>query len=104
MGSKKDPKGYKLKPRLRVLAMAITGSISGNVSNPDSLPIAYAIQQNDTITSSIVNPDDGYFKLSFLPEGLYKVSVVDTSDNSYNLDEVPVNVGVNNNLGIITLE
>jgi hypothetical protein len=103
-GPKNDPKGYKLKPRLRVMAMAITGSIFGNVSNPDSLPIAYAIQENDTITSSFVNPDDGYFKLSFLPEGLYKVSIVDTSENSYNQDDVRVNVGVSNNIGTIILE
>ena len=103
-GSKKDPKDYKLKPRLRVMAMAITGSISGNVSNPDNLPIAYAIQENDTITSSIVNEDDGYFKLSFLPEGLYKVSINDTSGNSNEQDNVQVNVGSNHNLGIITLE
>ena len=104
MGSKKDPKGYKLKPRLRVIAMAITGSISGTVSNHENLPIAYAIQEGDTITSSIVNGDDGYFKLSFLPEGLYKVSVADTSENSYNQDDVRVNVGMSNNLGIITLQ
>jgi hypothetical protein len=104
MGSKKDPKGYKLKPRLRVLAIAITGSISGTVSNPDSLPIAYAIQNSDTITSSIINQDDGYFKLSFLPEGLYRVSVVDTSDNSYEQTDVQVTVGSDNDLGNIILE
>jgi hypothetical protein len=104
MGSKKDPKGYKLKPRLRVMALAITGSISGTVSNPDSLPVAYAIQDGDTITSSIVSGDDGYFKLSFLPEGLYKVSVADTSDNSYNQDDIQVNVGSDNNLGNIILD
>jgi hypothetical protein len=103
-GLEKDPTGYKLKPRLRVIAMAITGSISGNVSNPDSLPVAYAIQGSDIITSSIVSPDDGYFMLSFLPEGFYKVSVVDTSDNSYEQDDLQVTVGSDNKLGTITLE
>jgi hypothetical protein len=103
-GSEKNPTGYKLKPRLRVMSMAITGSISGTVSNPDSLPVAYAIQNGETITSSIVSPDDGSFMLSFLPEGLYKVSVADTSDNSYNQDDVQVNVGSDNNLGNITLQ
>ena len=84
--------------------LEITGSISGSVSNPDSLPVAYAIQNSNIITSSIVNPDDGYFMLSFLPEGLYKVSIDDTSGNTYEQDNVQVTIGSDNDLGNITLQ
>jgi hypothetical protein len=71
-GSKKDPKGYKLKPHIRVVSKAVTGSISGTVSPADHIPWAYAIQDIDTITSSRVDTS-GYFRLSFLPEGIYTV-------------------------------
>ena len=70
MGPPHNPHGYKLKPRIRVISNAITGSISGTVLNPDSLPTAYAIQNGDTVTSSIVDSSSGFFKLAFLPAGL----------------------------------
>jgi hypothetical protein len=103
-GPPNNPNGYKLKPHIRVTSMAITGSISGTISNPDSLPVAYAIQESETITSSIVDPKYGYFMLSFLPEGFYKVSVTDTSGNSYEQIGVEVIAGSDNDLGTIKLE
>jgi hypothetical protein len=103
-GSKKNPKGYKLKPHMRMVAIAIAGSISGIVTNPKDLPIAYAIQEGDTVTSSLVDTTSGYFMLGFLNEGSYMVSVVDTFDLEFNQDNVTVIAGDNNNLGEITLK
>lgn len=40
IGSKKNPRGYKLKPHIRVISKALSGSISGVVTNPGDLPIA----------------------------------------------------------------
>jgi hypothetical protein len=77
-GPKKEPKGYKLKPHLRMVATAVAGSISGIVTNPKDLPIAYAIQEEDTSTSSLVDTTTGYFMLGFLPEGNYTVSIIIT--------------------------
>ncbi len=80
MGPKKNPNGYKLKPRIRIISRAMGGSISGLVTNPKDEPIAYAILGSDTVTSSIVDTTNGEFVLAFLPEAAYKVSVEDSLD------------------------
>ncbi len=103
-GPKKDPKSYKLKPHMRMVAIAVAGSISGTVANPKDVPIAYAIQEEDTITSSLVDTVGGYFMLGFLTEGEYTVSIVDTNELEFNLDNVTVIAGEDNDLGVITLE
>jgi hypothetical protein len=103
-GPKHDPHSYKLKPHLRCVPRAISGSISATVTNPEHLPIAYALQNSDTITSAIVDTFSGYFQLSFLLEGSYTVSVRDTLDQFYNQDNVEVMNGANNDLGSITLQ
>ncbi len=54
-GPRKNPNGFKLKPHIRVIPLAKTGSISGRVTNPQHLAIAYAIQGSDTLTSSNVD-------------------------------------------------
>jgi hypothetical protein len=99
-----SPKGYKLKPVIRITSMAITGSISGTVTNPEHLPLAYAIQNQDTITSSLPDTLSGFFRLSFLPAGTYTVSVRDTLDQSFEQADVVVTTGNNTDLGSITLQ
>jgi hypothetical protein len=104
IGSEKDPEGYKLKPRIRVISKAVTGSISGIILNHGNLPVSYAINGTDTLTSSLVDTTDGSFILSFLPENTYKVVVVDTIDQRYEQEGVVVVKGQNNDLGDITLQ
>jgi len=103
-GSKK----YKLKPRIRVISKAVTGSISGTVSNPEENTYAYAIQgtitEPDTIASALVNMEVGYFMIGFLQEGSYKISIRTPSDKSKDIDNVNVITGANNDLGTIELE
>jgi hypothetical protein len=103
-GPKRSPKGYILKPHMRMIAMAVAGSISGLVKNPRDVPIAYAIQEDDTVTSSLVDTTSGYFMLGFLREGEYSVSVVDTNSLEFNQDNVTVIAGQDNHIGEITLE
>jgi len=103
LGPKKNPKGYKLKPRIRMIARAVTGSISAVVTNPKDAPLAYAIVGDDTVTSSIVDTTSGEFVLGFLPEGIYKVAVEDTMDLKFSNDGVSVIPGHENDLGHITL-
>ncbi len=98
-GPKKDPKGYKLKPHIRVISNAVSGSISGIVTNHADLPIAYAIQGADTTTSTTVDTLSGFFMLSYLPEGSYTVAIEDTTGKSFTQDDVNVIVGENNDLG-----
>ena len=102
MGSSKHPNGYKLKPHMRLITRATSGSIDGTVTNPEHGPLAYAIQGADTITTSIVDTT-GYFMLGFLPEGSYKVSVRDTLDKVYDNEMVEVKAGRTEGLGEITL-
>ena len=99
-----SPQGYKLKPRLRVTPLAISGSIAGTVTNPDSLPTAFAIQNSDTLTTSFVNPVNGLFRLSFLTSGIYTVSIRDTVNKSATIDSVVVVSGLEKNLGNIELQ
>ncbi|TFH00939.1 MAG: DUF4382 domain-containing protein [Calditrichales bacterium] len=104
MGGKNHPKGYKLKPHLRMIMKAVSGSVSGMVTNPQDAPVAYAIQATDTVTSAFVDTLSGHFKLGFLPVGEYKIAVADTNSLSYEQTGVWVIAGENNDLGEITLQ
>jgi hypothetical protein len=104
LGSENHPKGYQLKPQIRIIVDANVGSISGTVLNAEQLPWAYALVGDDTITSTKVDTASGYFRLSFLPEDSYTVFIEDTSGRSYMQESVPVQVKQDNNLGEITLE
>jgi len=103
-GPRLNPNGFKLKPVIRALARALTGSISGTVINPADLPVAYAIAGADTVTSSPVDGASGFFRLSFLPSGAYTVSIADTSNRAANRTNVPVTVGTDYSLGQLTLQ
>ena len=95
---------YKLKPTIRIINNVKCGSISGQVTNPENLPVAYAIAESDTVTSSYVNEDNGKFTLGFLGEGIYTVSIADTLGQSYSAPDISVTVGSKTDLGEITLE
>ena len=103
-GPKKNPHGYKLKPHIRMIATAVSGSISGIVTNPADVPVAYAILGNDTVTTSFVDTTSGFFRLAFLPDTVYTVSIVDTNDLRFDQSDVSVMSGMDNDLGMITLE
>ncbi|MGH7491412.1 MAG: DUF4382 domain-containing protein [bacterium] len=103
-GLRLNPSGFKLKPVIRAIGRALTGSISGTITNPANLPVAYAIAGADTITSALVDGTSGFFRLAFLPSGTYTVSVADTSNRAATRTNVPVTVGQDNPLGQITLQ
>jgi len=103
-GPPNNPTGYKLKPHIRVTSRAVTGSISGLVTNPDDVPVAYAISGADTVNTALVNQADSTFVLAFLPEGFYQVSITDTMGLSFTQENVQVTAGENNNLGSVTLQ
>jgi hypothetical protein len=95
---------YQLKPTVRVTPKGLTGSISGMVTNPQSSPIAHAIAAGDTVTSTLVEGDNGAFTLAFLPAGTYAVAVGDTSGLSFQAGSVDVTVGIDQDNGSATLE
>jgi len=104
MGSKKNPKGYKLKPRIRVISKAITGSISGAVINHEYMPVIYAYTADDTVATAKPDTSSGFFRLAFLPENTYTVSIEDDSSRAYMNQNVEVITGLDTDLGEITLQ
>jgi len=104
MGSRKSPRGFMLKPHIRVIPRAISGSISGIVVNPEDVPVAYAIQGADTVNSASVDTGSGAFILPFLPEGSYTVAIKDTAGKAFSRSDVAVVAGQNSNLGTVTLQ
>lgn len=103
-GPKNNPNSYKLKPHIRVIAQAESGSISGIILNPEEVPFAYALLGSDTITTTLVDRVSGNFKLAFLPENNYTVVVTDTSGRTFSQDSVAVQNGQDFDLGDITLD
>ena len=103
-GPPDNPKSYKLKPHIRVTTTAASGSISGYVTNTENRPMAHAILDGETVTSSLVEKETGYFMLGFLLPADYKVAVLDTLDQLFEQENVPVTAGDNYNLGSITLQ
>ncbi len=98
-----QPIRYLLKPTVRVVPKATTGSISGLLADAQHVPIAYAIAAGDTLTSTRAD-DSGFFRLAFLPPGAYTVSVQDTLSRNYVENDVEVVAGSDSDLGTITLQ
>lgn len=99
----KNGQGYALKPHIRVIAKASSGSISGTVLNPSANPVATATKESDTF-STYVDTLTGNFMLAFLPEGTYTVAIEDTNGLSFSKNDVMVTPGQDNDLGNLTLE
>ncbi len=103
-GPRNKPNGFILKPTIRAAAIALTGSISGTVLNPNALPTAYAIANNDTVTSSSVDATTGFFRLAFLPPQSYTVVVSDTSGRAFMRAGVSVVAGRESEVGEVRLQ
>ena len=95
---------YSLKPTIRLVAMPITGSISGTVSTPVNVPVALAMSGADTVTTVFVDTMSGEFQLAFLEAGLYDVIVEDSTGARFDSSAVEVTVGEDNDLGSIVLQ
>ena len=103
-GPKTNPHGYKLKPVIRIVSTATSGSISGTVTNHQNLPYAHAVSGSDTIASVYPDTSDGSFMLAFLSEGFYTVCISDTANKTLAIDSVEVIAGGNIDLGNLLLE
>ena len=99
-----NPNRYLLKPTLRVVPLATTGSVSGTVTNPQHLPLAYAISGTDTVTATAVDTSSGGFRLAFLPGGTYDVAIQDTLGLKLPYDNAQVVPGADTSLGTLTLQ
>ena len=103
-GPPSNPRSYILKPTIRIISEPLTGSIFGNVSNFQHLPVAFALSGPDTITSTQVSATGGAFRLPFLPAGDYTVTFEDTLNQSAVVQNVDVVPGMEKGVGEILLQ
>jgi hypothetical protein len=96
---------YLLKPVLRAVNIAETGSITGNVQPSDFNTNVLAVVDEDTIASTIT-AEDGNFEIIGLEENTYEV-VFDPSSDEYSdstQTDIEVTAGEETDLGTIELE
>lgn len=92
---------YKLKPVIRTIETAISGSIKGKVLPAGTLSVVNAIY--GTTYSSNVNAN-GDFIIKGLPPGTYSVTITPIAPfNAVTVSNVSVTIGVTTNIGIINL-
>ena len=95
---------YKLQPVIRATTRALTGSISGMVSNFSDSPRAYAAQNGSDVTSTAVDEVNGEFRLSFLDPGNYDVRIEDSKGKKFQQSTVSVTAGSDHSIGTVTLQ
>lgn len=78
---------FLLQPVIRLVSAAETGSISGRIIRggqvSEDVPLAVTIkafQEGDEISSAKADPEDGTYRLSYLPAGRYDVVPVKDED------------------------
>jgi len=93
---------YILKPVIRVVSTATTGSIHGNVATALALPATIsAVEGLNTFTS--VTDTNGYFLMQGIPAGTYSVTITpQTPYVALTIPNVSVTVGNMTELGAIT--
>ncbi len=94
---------YMLKPVIKTVALAISGSMSGFVSPAATHPTVWAIAGMDT--SSTFADTAGFFRFKFLLPATYMVTIVpaDTAYRDTTLTNVQVVAGLNTNVGTVVL-
>lgn len=92
---------YKLKPVIRTIEVALSGSIKGKISPVGEL--AFVTATSDISYTSNVS-DTGDFLLMGIPSGTYSVTVTPALPlNPVTIDNITVTTGVTTNVGTITL-
>lgn len=98
--------GYLLKPVLRAVNLAETGSITGNVQPTDFNTNVLAVLQDDTVTSTITAENGDFEIIGLAPGSDYEV-VFDPSTGQYSdstQTDIKVEAGEETDLGTINLE
>jgi len=92
---------YQLKPVIRTINTAITGSISGSVTPVGMFAVVTAISSDGISYSSITNAS-GYFLIAGLPAGVYAVTISpDLPILPVTLTGKIVTVGALTNIGVV---
>lgn len=95
---------YSLKPVIRALEMATSGSIKGTVTPVESSPAVFAIVGTDTVATAYTD-EAGKFMLNSIPAGTYTVSFDPKEGFKPSKKEsVGVTLGNVTDLGAVTIE
>lgn len=93
---------YLLKPVIRAVEDALTGSIQGSLSQPNVSAVITAVSGNGSY-SSIANTT-GQFIVKGIPVGTYSVTIVPAAPhNSVTLNNVNVTTGSATAVGVINI-
>jgi hypothetical protein len=103
-GNPSDPTGYKLKPTIRAVDKAITGSISGTVINFTDAPLAIVYQNGAEVTSTPVELTNGAFRVAYLLPGTYDLRIEDTMGRTHTQSSILVIAGQDHPVGTVTLQ
>ncbi|MFM9944192.1 MAG: DUF4382 domain-containing protein [Bacteroidia bacterium] len=94
---------YKLKPVLRTIETAISGSIKGSITPIGALATVTATSSTSLVYTSNVTATGG-FVIMGLPAGIYSVTVTPVSPlNPVTKTNVNVTTGISTNIGVIVL-
>jgi hypothetical protein len=94
---------YMLKPVIKLLASAVSGSMTGVVAPAAAVPSIWAIAGTDT--SSTIVDTAGFFKFKYLSPTTYSLTIIpaDTTYRDTTLTNVIVVAAQNKDVGTITL-
>lgn len=93
---------YQLKPVIRTIDMAISGSISGSIT-PVGVIATVSVTSNG-ITYTTVTNENGTFLIAGLPVGIYDVTVTPPLPRlAVTITGKSVMMGISTNLGIVAL-
>jgi len=94
---------WMMRPVIRIVAIASTGSIAGTLSPPDVGASIWALAGVDTVQGT-TPVTAGHFTLAGLPPGTYAVRIdADTTHRDTTITGVAVTAGGSTNLGTIPL-
>ncbi|WP_299464642.1 DUF4382 domain-containing protein [uncultured Microscilla sp.] len=94
---------YNLKPVIKAIAEATSGSIKGTIDPQEATPAVYAIKDSDS-TSAYTN-DNGEFIIKGLDAGIYKVVFEPkTGYEGHTVESVEVILGEVKDMGTITIK
>ena len=93
---------YKLKPVLRTIETAISGSISGNITPAGTVAVITATSATN-ITYTTVASASGYFLIQGVPSGVYTLTITPVFPfNAVTETNIMVNTGITTNIGTTT--
>lgn len=95
---------YILRPVIHATNNAVTGAIAGSVDPAEAEPVVYAIQNSDTLGTTVADTASGEFEIIGLEEGSYDVSVDPRNDDYEATDTTGVDVTVGETSDLDTIE